>query len=369
MKTEFRSAIIVLAAIAVAVAVASFYFNSIPGSSVAFQPALTNDTDTVVKIDKSRFQKAPELQGISGYVNTEPITMADLKGKVVIVDFWTYSCINCIRTIPYLNAWYDKYSDDGLVILGVHTPEFDFEKNYGNLQTAVEKFGIKYPVVQDNTMSTWKVYSNHYWPHKYIVDYEGYIRYDHIGEGSYNETESVIQGLLKERVASLGMKSNIDGDIVSPENAVGVNFNRILTPELYLGYSFGGEVGNKERLVPNGITTFSLPNDLVSNKVNLQGIWKGNSDNAELISDTGKVVLSYGAKVVNIVAAGDSKLTIKLDGEVLGSASYGNDAHDGMVNVSEERLYSLVSAEDYGKHVIEIDVTGKGFRLYTFTFG
>lgn len=369
MRTEVRSAIIVFAAIGVAVVAASVYFNSIQTTNnVSFEPATTNDSG-IIQIDKSRFTKAPELQGISGYINTEPLTMADLQGKVIVVDFWTYTCINCIRTIPYLNAWYEKYSDDGLVILGVHSPEFEFEKDYKNVKAAVEKFGITYPVVQDNEMSTWKAYKNNYWPHKYIVDHDGYIRFDHIGEGAYEETESVIQELLKERAAASGIAINIEKDMVSPEGAVDVNFSRIQTPELYLGYAYGVELGNKERLVPNEAVIFSLPKDIASNKVYLEGVWKSNRDNMELVSDTGKVVLNYNAKAVNIVATGDSMLTIKLDNALIDTPDSGKDVSDAKVHVAEERLYGLVFSDVYGKHVIEIGIEGKGFRLYTFTFG
>ena len=155
-------------------------------------------------IDKNVYPQAPELQGIVSYINTEngsPIKLADLKGKVVLFDFWTYTCINCIRTIPHLNEWYDRYADEGLVILGVHSPEFDFEKNPTNVQDAVKQFGIKYPVVLDSDRKTWNAYNNNYWPRHYLIDSQGYIRDDHIGEGGYNETERTIQTLLAEKAA------------------------------------------------------------------------------------------------------------------------------------------------------------------------
>jgi thiol-disulfide isomerase/thioredoxin len=156
-------------------------------------------------IDKSQFKKAPEFEKVTGYINTKPTSLADLKGKVVLVDFWTYSCINCIRTIPYLVDWNEKYADKGLVIVGVHAPEFEFEKNADNVKDAVKRFGIKYPVIQDNDKGTWNAYENQYWPRKYLIDHEGYVRYDHIGEGGYTETERVIQALLHERNAGLGL--------------------------------------------------------------------------------------------------------------------------------------------------------------------
>ncbi|MEE8133060.1 MAG: thioredoxin family protein [Nitrososphaerales archaeon] len=369
MRTEVRSAIIVFAAIGVVIAGTSIYFNSIQtGNSVSLKPTVTDDSGTV-KIDKSKFLKAPELEGINGYINTEPLTIAGLQGEVVVVDFWTYSCINCIRTIPYLNGWYEKYSDDGLVILGVHAPEFEFEKDYNNVKAAVEKFEVGYPVVQDNEMSTWKAYKNNYWPHKYIIDHEGYIRYDHIGEGAYEETESVIQELLKERAAASGIEINVENDTVSPESAVDVEFSRIQTPELYLGYAYGVELGNKETFIPNGTMNFLLPEDIMPNTVYLHGIWKSSRDYMELVSDTGKVVLNYNAKAMNIVAAGDSILTIRLENVSIDNSNMGKDVHDAKVLVSEERLYNLVFSDDYGRQEIEIEVEGDEFRLYTFTFG
>ena len=152
-------------------------------------------------IDKSQFKKAPEFTGITGFVNTPaPVKLADLKGKVVLVHFWTYTCINCIHTIPHLNDWYQKYSNRGLVIVGVQTPEFSDEKNIANVKTAVNNFQIKYPVILDNNYANWNAYGNNYWPRDYLVDNQGYIRYSHIGEGDYDQTEQMIQSLLAEGV-------------------------------------------------------------------------------------------------------------------------------------------------------------------------
>ena len=152
-------------------------------------------------IDKSQFKKAPEFVGITGYINTPvPIKLADLKGKIILIHFWTYPCINCIHTIPHLNDWYQKYSNKGLVIVGVQTPEFSDEKNIDNVKGAVDNFKIKYPVILDNNYATWNAYGNNYWPRDYLVDNQGYIRYNHIGEGDYAQTEQMIQSLLAEGV-------------------------------------------------------------------------------------------------------------------------------------------------------------------------
>ena len=163
--------------------------------------AQNGNTQNHFIIDKSQFKKAPEFTGITGLVNTPaPIKLADLKGKVVLVHFWTYTCINCIHTIPHLNDWYQKYSNKGLVIVGVQTPEFSDEKNIDNVKTAVNNFQIKYPVILDNNYATWNAYENNYWPRDYLVDNQGYIRYSHIGEGDYAQTEQMIQSLLAEGV-------------------------------------------------------------------------------------------------------------------------------------------------------------------------
>ena len=157
-----------------------------------------------------------------------------IEGNVVLYDFWTYSCINCIRTIPHLTAWDEKYSDDGLLIIGIHTPEFEFEKDYNNVVIATEKFGINYPVVQDNEKEIWGVFQNRYWPRKYIADHEGYIRFDHIGEGAYKETEQVIQLLLEERSNAMGMTLE-KKQLLELSEFEHATFR---TPELYFGYSF-----------------------------------------------------------------------------------------------------------------------------------
>ena len=184
------------------------------------------------------FQKAPELAGIEGYINTDSdIKIENFRGKVVLIDFWTYTCINCIRTLPYLKSWHEKYNDKGLQIIGVHTPEFKFEQEYENVKSAVEKYQIKYPVVQDNAYATWRAYNNRYWPRKYLIDIDGFIKYDHIGEGAYEETERKIQELLKERMERLGQKEILD-DMSKPSGVIDINYGKIETPEIYFGYGF-----------------------------------------------------------------------------------------------------------------------------------
>ena len=358
------------------------YFNSPELNNTAsvqqknFAPAAVveeNGTITRVQIDKSQFKLAPELTKITSYINSQPITLADLRGKVVLVDFWTYSCINCIRTIPYLNAWHEKYADDGLVIIGIHTPEFEFEKDYNNVKAAVEKFDIKYPIAQDNEKDTWNAYENLYWPRKYLIDTEGYIRYDHIGEGAYAETEKVIQSLLAERAEYNGGNITFDQSISNPESQQSVDYNRINTPELYFGYEYSSApLGNSEGYKPDQVVKYTIPDDskIVPNRIYLAGEWKNNGDHMELQSEVGRIVLSYSAKAVNIVAGGSGELHILEDNSKLDERSSGTDiSEDDTVKIDGQRLYNIVGHEQYGNHSIAIEVVGRGFQIYTFTFG
>jgi thiol-disulfide isomerase/thioredoxin len=358
------------------------YFNSPELNNAAsvqqknFVPATIveeNGTITRVQIDKSQFKPAPELTKITSYINSQPITLADLRGKVVLVDFWTYSCINCIRTIPYLNAWHEKYADDGLVIVGIHTPEFEFEKDYNNVKAAVEKFDIKYPIAQDNEKDTWNAYENLYWPRKYLIDTEGYIRYDHIGEGAYAETEKVIQSLLAERTEYTGGNLTFDRSISNAENPQSVNFDRINTPELYFGYEYSqAPLGNSEGYKPDQVVKYTIPDDskIVPNRIYLAGEWKNIGDHMELQSQVGRIVLSYSAKAVNIVAGGSGELHILEDNSRLDDSSSGTDiSEDGTVKIDGQRLYNIVGHEQYGNHNIAIEVVGREFQIYTFTFG
>jgi thiol-disulfide isomerase/thioredoxin len=341
------------------------------------------DKNKFTNIDKSQFQKAPDLTQISGYLNTpnnnQPIHLANYKGKVVLIDFWTYSCINCIRTIPYLNDWYSKYADKGFVIIGVHSPEFEFEKNYDNVKTAVQKFGIMYPVVLDNNLGTWNAYGNQYWPRHYLIDAQGYIREDHIGEGGYAETEKTIQSLLAERAALDGLKqisfSTKTVPTINSKSLQYIDLSKQTTPELYLGYSYArSPLGNSQNFEPEQTVTYTIPSNtnLQPNIVYLDGQWKNNRDNIELQGNSGSIILTYYAKAVNIVASGKGQTgTVTEDGNSkIPIKSIGTDLNkDGKFILNGQRLYNLALHDSYGVHSIIINVKGKGFQLYTFTFG
>ena len=328
-----------------------------------------------LSIDKSQFRIAPEFKGITSYINSNGTKLSDLKGKVVLVDFWTYSCINCIRTLPYLVDWNQKYSDKGLVIVGIHSPEFEFEKNIDNVKQAVARFGIKYPVLLDNDHGTWNAYQNNYWPRKYLVDSEGYIRYDHIGEGGYAETENAIRNLLAERSNKQGLETtNLNQTKLIVPNTPSVDLNQIKTPELYFGYQYArSQLGNIEGFNPEKTVNYTIPSSsLDPNVIYLQGLWKNNPDNMELVGPDGKITLVYSAKSVNIVAGGKGQVTVREydNGVQTNNSSKGNDTDaEGKLSIDGQRLYNIADNTNYGNHHVEIDAKGPGFKIYTFTFG
>jgi len=329
--------------------------------------------DDNVELKENKYPKAPDFAGIDRWINSEPLKIEQLKGKVVLVDFWTYTCINCIRTLPYLKEWDKKYRDKGLVIVGIHTPEFEFEKKYENVLNAVNDYQLKYPVAQDNNYVTWQLYQNRYWPHKYLIDIDGYIRYDHIGEGAYEETEKMIQALLQEKMERENKKNGIELNMTT--TIPDVDFSKIKTPEIYFGYQFDrGNLGY-QGLKPDSIVDFKISPSPYKNFVYLSGKWKYNADNMELISDDGEILLIFEAKKVNIVAGSEngSDVYIYLDNEKLNNKNKGDDiifeGNNSIAKVKEFKLYNIASAENYDNHVISMIVMGEGFKIYTFTFG
>lgn len=321
----------------------------------------TKEIFLTVEEKKGKFTRAPDISTPDGFINTSnlPITLAEFKGKkVVLLDIWTYSCINCKRTIPYLNEWHKKYEDEGLVIIGLHTPEFAFEKIQGNVEKAVKEFGIQYPVVLDNDFSTWKAYKNQYWPRKYLVDIDGYIVYDHAGEGKYKETEIAIQKVLMERAYRLNMDMNVSSNISSPENVVSVNSSKVRSPEVYFGWGRNEFLGNGA-ISANSEQVFSLPDNILPNKLYLEGAWSFNYEYAEN-RNSGSIVFNYEAKNVYMVAGSSNGVEIEI---------YQDDVFVKKVFVKDETLYNLIEGTDYGKHVLKIKVPNTGLKAFTFTFG
>ena len=375
MRNEIKTAIITAMIVVVAIGGVGYYFTTLDKQKENVVPIQETNTSqsgsihTVPQVDESQYPLAPNLVGISGYVNTTPEQLkASMKDKVVLYDFWTYSCINCIRTFPYLKAWNEKYADKGLLIIGVHSPEFEFEKDINNVKMAVAKYGLTYPTVLDNDHSTWDAFGNRYWPAEYLTDSLGHIRHTHFGEGAYDETEKVIQQLLDERNQRLGLNVTADQSLVDIKQH---QFADQQTPELYFGYNFASGrdfLGNSEGFQAGQTVTYALPSDLQQDHFYLDGQWQNLPDSMKLVSQSGKIVLSYYAKDVHIVAANKADLQILLDGKPITSNDSGADVQNGVVHVSENRLYTLVSSNIAAQHTLTI-MAQPGFEIYTFTFG
>jgi len=368
VKSNIKTAIVLVAVIASFVGGLNYVFSTLESNT-----AIQTDTDgnAISIMDKSGFKQAPTLTGIADFINIESEELQkEIDGKVVLYDIWTYTCINCIRTLPYITAWNDKYADDGLLIIGIHSPEFEFEKDSDNVQVAVEKYGITYPVVLDNDKEIWNDFQNRYWPHKFIADHEGFLRYDHIGEGGYDETEKVIQELLDERAASLDLNIVSAGSLVDIEE---FEHTRFKTPELYFGYKFAAgrnHLGNTPNFTPEIEIAFKFPGEIKQNFFYLDGTWKSLEGSMRLISDEGSILLAYSAKEVNIVTENEATLRIYIDGEIIDPSIAGVDVDSkGLVLTTDDDLYNIVSSENSEQHTLQIFVDTPGFEIYTFTFG
>lgn len=314
------------------------------------------------------YPMATELVAPLGYINTPASTTIGgllSEHKVVLVDFWTYSCINCQRTIPYLRAWYDKYKPYGLEIVGVHTPEFAFEKVLTNVQEAVKKFAITYPVVLDSNYETWDAYHNRYWPAEYLIDQDGLVRENSIGEGNYAQTEATIQKLLRERAVTLG-----EDPSRIPDYPVDIGQNiDTSSPETYFNYSRNSNLGNGPA-GRAGAQTFILPQTPTPNTLYLGGAWDIGEDYAQN-SGTAQIEFNYSAKGVYIVASSPAGVDVQVlvDGSPI-TADKGADVRaDGTVHIQEPRLYRLIDSATRQQHTIQIVVPSGVLQAYTLTFG
>ncbi len=319
----------------------------------------------------TKYPPAQELVSPSGFINTAPFKIHDLIGKqVILIDFWTYSCINCQRSLPYVTSWQEKYGDKGLTIIGVHTPEFQFEHDIANVKKAVEKFGIKYPVVLDNDYGTWTAYNNQYWPRKYLIDIDGYITYDHIGEGGYDETEQKIQAALQERAQKLGQVTNMDTNIVQPKD---VSTNESTSPETYFG-AFRNDLLVNGAIHTPGTNIFSEPaSPIKANSLYLTGKWSIEREFAEASAAGTKITYKYSAKDLYFVAAANTPVKIKVlrDGKPVSDQHAAGEDVDSTshATIQENRLYKLIHDTAPGQHTIEILIENPTLQAYTFTFG
>ena len=324
---------------------------------------------TTVGEKEEKYSYAKEITTPDGFINTDGVTVEELIGeKIILVDFWTYSCINCQRTTPFLNAWHEKYSDEGLVILGLHTPEFEFEKKYENVVDAVERFNIEYPVILDNDFSTWYAYNNRYWPRKYLIDIDGYIVYDHIGEGGYEETERVIQELLKERSERLNDPVNVPSGAVA--EVIQEEETTAKSPEVYFG-AWRNELLANGKIGVEGRQSLSTPSQLVHNNLYLHGDWDVMYEFSTNLGG-GSIVFTYTASKVHMVASGSPSVTaeILIDGKPINDMKGIDVSSDSVVTFDEERLYNLVDDPNGpSTHILEIRLENPGLQAYTFTFG
>lgn len=309
--------------------------------------------------------KAPEFTGLEGWINSDPKTLESLKGKVVLVDFWTYSCINCIRTQPYLKEWYSTYKDSGFEIIGIHAPEFAFERDPKNVETAAKKAGLTYPIALDNNFSTWNAFNNQYWPSSYLIDKDGNIRRYHGGEGEYKETEQAIRALLAEKGGKVpdSMSSALN-------NTVPVTNDQ--TPETYLGTK---RASNYEGSPALSIGTKNYTAASTISRVNnwtLGGSWKVDGDGITAMQDS-VIKIRFAAKELYFVtgnSANNVKLDLLLNGKPIGqSGSSGDDVKDSSITVNQAQLYRAVKFKTFQKdNVLEIRVPA-GVQLNAFTFG
>ncbi|MBB4572788.1 cytochrome c biogenesis protein DipZ [Rhizobium lentis] len=315
---------------------------------------------------------APSLDGAVEWLNSKPLTTAELRGKVVLVDFWTYSCINCIRTIPYTKAWAEKYADQGLVVIGVHAPEFAFEKKIDNVKSAISDFKIGYPVAVDNDYKIWRAFENSYWPAAYLIDAKGQIRYHHFGEGNYGRTEKAIQDLLREA------GSQMTATAPAVPNAKGVeaapDLSNIRSGETYLGYGQTANFASPEGLQADTPQNYSIAEPGL-NAWGLSGTWTVGKDQATLDQPGGGIAYRFSARDLHLVLGpgADAKpirFQVSIDGKPPGS-DHGSDIDaDGNGTVTATRLYQLVrQSGTVAARNFEIRFLDPGVQAYAFTFG
>jgi thiol-disulfide isomerase/thioredoxin len=314
------------------------------------------------------------LSGATGWINSRPLTAKQLKGKVVLVDFWTYSCINCLRALPYIRAWADKYKDSGLVVIGVHTPEFGFEKELDKVQKAIQKYGITYPVALDSNQAIWDSFHNQYWPAHYFLDINGHVRHEHFGEGEYDKSEQWIQELLRERKAANPMPG---GTVtVQAQGAeAAADMSDVKSPETYIGYDRADKFASAGGIKNNAEKLYTAPTHLGLNNWGLDGKWVDHAQVAVLKSPGGKIVFRFHARDLHLVlgASEDGKpihFRVTIDGQVPGE-NHGVDTDaQGNGVVTDHRLYQLVRQKgSIVDHTFEIEFLDPGVQAFSFTFG
>jgi len=320
--------------------------------------------------EQRRGRQAPEFLGINAWVNSKPLTIKQLQGKVVWIDFWTYSCINCIRTLPAVREMYARYHQAGLEIIGVHSPEFGFEKNLNNIKEAVARYRLPYPIAVDNQMATWNAYLNNSWPHVYLIDKTGRIAFDFSGEGGDDELQAQVRSLLSETGAHLP----------PPIDFGAFSFNPHQTPEIYAGFERGeitSSLANDEGYVPgqvvdyHAVTPKQVTDAGTSGEFFLQGKWFNGQEFVRAEQNGARIELPFFARNVFVVAApsgAKATASVLLDGKPVPPALLGEDAAGGTITIDRDDLFRVLHLTTASTHRLTLTVS-KGFQLYTFTFG
>ncbi|HEY6916029.1 MAG TPA: cytochrome c biogenesis protein DipZ [Allosphingosinicella sp.] len=315
--------------------------------------------------------RMPPLDGITAWLNSPPLTREQLKGKVVLIDFWTYSCINCIRSIPYVRAWAERYGPEGLVVIGVHAPEFAFEKDIGNVRKAIADLGIRYPVALDNDYAVWRAFSNQYWPAHYFIDAEGRIRYHHFGEGEYDRSEQVIRALLREAGRKPGDAAPV---AVSAAGAEAASSGRIGSPETYVGYARADGFRSPRGFIRDAAHDYAFPEgELGLNEWALSGRWTVVGEHARLDAAPGGIAYRFRARDLHLVLGTSGKpvrFRVLIDGKAPGEAAGVDVDAQGYGTVTGQRLYQLVRHKDGSRESrFEIRFLDPGVEAFAFTFG
>ena len=332
--------------------------------------------------------QAPEFQRVANWINSPPLTMEALRGQVVLIDFWTYTCVNCIRTFPYLKEWYAKYADKGLKIVGVHTPEFEFEKVTENVVRSAGEYGLGWPIAQDNDFGTWRAYSNRFWPAKYLVDQHGIVRYTHFGEGAYSETEEQIRRLLEEAGADLqGVEISAAQEPIADARAYSSDQSARITREIYGGFERnaspqGVYVAHREYYEgPNQTLSYVDPGDHQNQFMYLQGPWLNGFENLRHARETQNyedyIALKFAATSVNVVIdpEGDEPFDVQvtIDGRPLWAEEAGADLvianGRSFFTVTNGRLYEVVALPEFSSHELKLSSNSPDFSFFAFTFG
>jgi len=329
-----------------------------------------------MKVDKGTV-RAPEIGRI--WLNSPPLSLRQLRGRVVLVDFWDYTCLNCIRTLPYVQAWHERYRDKGLTVIGVHTPEFTFAQYESNVERGIREFGLTYPIVIDSDYELWKAFANRCWPTKYLLDGEGYLRWAHFGEGAYLDCEQNIQELLREINPALALPDPMPA-LREEDKSGAVCY--AASPELYLGHK-RGRIGNSSGFREDQIADYDFNGtQLEEGYYYASGRWASTVEYFEAVGEgEHRLVLKYSASAVNLVMASPRgpacEVLIRQDGKPLTSAqatadtrfriSNSNNKDESLVEVSSARMYALVNNHDFGEHTLEL-ICPAGLAAFAFTF-